>query len=267
MAAARVSPAAAARAAELRRELERLNHAYYVLDQPLVPDADYDLLFRELQRSRGRAPRVAYAGLADAARRRHGTRRPAQGAPCGADAVDPHGDRHHRRRSECLRRPRAPRTRPRRGRRPARLRLRTEVRRPGDQPSLRGRGARAVRRRAATAKSAKTSRRTSARSGRCRCGCAASRCPKWSRCAARSTCGARDFEALNEAQREPWRANLRQSAQHRRRRGAAARSPRHGAAAAVVLRLRARARCAVADSAADDAGRPARSARRTGACR
>ena len=49
MAAARVPPAATARAAELRRELERLNHAYYVLDQPLVPDADYDMLFRELQ--------------------------------------------------------------------------------------------------------------------------------------------------------------------------------------------------------------------------
>ena len=49
MAAARVPPADAARAAELRRELERLNHAYYVLDQPLVPDADYDVLFRELQ--------------------------------------------------------------------------------------------------------------------------------------------------------------------------------------------------------------------------
>ena len=49
MAAARVPPAAAARAAELCRELERLNHAYYVLDRPLVPDADYDVLFRELQ--------------------------------------------------------------------------------------------------------------------------------------------------------------------------------------------------------------------------
>ena len=49
MPAARVPPAAAARAAELCRELERLNHAYYVLDRPLVPDADYDVLFRELQ--------------------------------------------------------------------------------------------------------------------------------------------------------------------------------------------------------------------------
>ena len=33
----------------LKRELERHNHAYYVLDQPTVPDAEYDHLFRELQ--------------------------------------------------------------------------------------------------------------------------------------------------------------------------------------------------------------------------
>ncbi|ARV17440.1 DNA ligase [Curvibacter sp. AEP1-3] len=33
----------------LREELHRLGHAYYVLDAPLVPDAEYDLLFRELQ--------------------------------------------------------------------------------------------------------------------------------------------------------------------------------------------------------------------------
>jgi DNA ligase (NAD+) len=41
--------AAAKRAAELRRELEEHNHRYYVLDQPSIPDAEYDKLFRELQ--------------------------------------------------------------------------------------------------------------------------------------------------------------------------------------------------------------------------
>ncbi|HXH63536.1 MAG TPA: hypothetical protein VNG95_05080, partial [Gemmatimonadales bacterium] len=40
---------AAARAAELRRVLERANHAYYVLDRPEISDAEYDRLFRELQ--------------------------------------------------------------------------------------------------------------------------------------------------------------------------------------------------------------------------
>ena len=40
---------AAARAAELRRILERANHAYYVLDKPEMSDAAYDRLFRELQ--------------------------------------------------------------------------------------------------------------------------------------------------------------------------------------------------------------------------
>ncbi len=39
-----------ARVTALRQEIERHNHAYYVLDQPLVPDAEYDRLFRELQK-------------------------------------------------------------------------------------------------------------------------------------------------------------------------------------------------------------------------
>jgi DNA ligase (NAD+) len=37
------------RVARLRAEIERYDHAYYVLDAPLVPDAEYDKLFRELQ--------------------------------------------------------------------------------------------------------------------------------------------------------------------------------------------------------------------------
>ncbi|MBI4807792.1 MAG: NAD-dependent DNA ligase LigA [Nitrosomonadales bacterium] len=41
--------AAAQRIAQLRAELERHNHAYYVLDAPIIPDAEYDRLFRELQ--------------------------------------------------------------------------------------------------------------------------------------------------------------------------------------------------------------------------
>ncbi|UCV26975.1 NAD-dependent DNA ligase LigA [Ferribacterium limneticum] len=37
------------RAAWLRAELDRHNHAYYGLDAPTIPDAEYDRLFRELQ--------------------------------------------------------------------------------------------------------------------------------------------------------------------------------------------------------------------------
>ena len=40
---------AAARAAVLRAEIARHDHAYYVLDAPTIPDAEYDRLFRELQ--------------------------------------------------------------------------------------------------------------------------------------------------------------------------------------------------------------------------
>ncbi len=38
-----------ARAVWLRAELNRHGHAYYVLDNPSIPDAEYDQLFRELQ--------------------------------------------------------------------------------------------------------------------------------------------------------------------------------------------------------------------------
>ena len=37
------------RALELRAEIEKHNHQYYVLDVPLISDAEYDRLFRELQ--------------------------------------------------------------------------------------------------------------------------------------------------------------------------------------------------------------------------
>jgi DNA ligase (NAD+) len=40
---------APARAAVLRVEIARHDHAYYVLDTPTIPDAEYDRLFRELQ--------------------------------------------------------------------------------------------------------------------------------------------------------------------------------------------------------------------------
>jgi DNA ligase (NAD+) len=46
----------AARAAELRRILERANHAYYILDKPDMSDAEYDRLFRELQAIEAKHP-------------------------------------------------------------------------------------------------------------------------------------------------------------------------------------------------------------------
>ncbi len=39
----------AVRAAALRAEIARHDHAYYVIDAPTIPDAEYDRLFRELQ--------------------------------------------------------------------------------------------------------------------------------------------------------------------------------------------------------------------------
>ena len=39
----------AQRISALRQELDAHNYRYYVLDEPSVPDAEYDRLFRELQ--------------------------------------------------------------------------------------------------------------------------------------------------------------------------------------------------------------------------
>lgn len=59
------------RAQELRAAIEKYNHHYYVLDAPLVPDAEYDRLFQALQ-----ALEAAHPGLAcaDSPTRRVGGR-------------------------------------------------------------------------------------------------------------------------------------------------------------------------------------------------
>jgi DNA ligase (NAD+) len=43
------APAAATRVAELRRRIDDANHRYYVLDDPDLPDIEYDRLLRELE--------------------------------------------------------------------------------------------------------------------------------------------------------------------------------------------------------------------------
>ena len=48
----------AARAAQLRRLIERANSAYYVLDKPEMSDAEYDRLFRELQELEAKHPEL-----------------------------------------------------------------------------------------------------------------------------------------------------------------------------------------------------------------
>ena len=48
----------AERIAQLRAEIERHNHLYYVLDEPSIPDAEYDKLFRELQTLEARHPEL-----------------------------------------------------------------------------------------------------------------------------------------------------------------------------------------------------------------
>jgi DNA ligase (NAD+) len=52
---------AAARIDALRHEIERHDHAYYVLDAPSVPDGEYDRLFRELQALEQQYPELTSA--------------------------------------------------------------------------------------------------------------------------------------------------------------------------------------------------------------
>ena len=49
------------RASELRAEIEKLNHHYYVLDAPLVPDAECDRLVQTLQALEAAHPELASA--------------------------------------------------------------------------------------------------------------------------------------------------------------------------------------------------------------
>ncbi|MDO9635724.1 MAG: NAD-dependent DNA ligase LigA, partial [Thiobacillus sp.] len=53
------SPEVRARITALRQEIERHDHAYYVLDAPTIPDAEYDRLFRELQTLETEHPELA----------------------------------------------------------------------------------------------------------------------------------------------------------------------------------------------------------------
>ncbi len=96
------------------QQIERHAHAYYVLDAPKIPDADYDALFQELQAIEAEHPELRVAGLADPARHRRRPRRSGAGSPRGADALDQHRDRHHGRWRREIRRARAAGARPRR---------------------------------------------------------------------------------------------------------------------------------------------------------
>ncbi len=54
-----MSTSVAQRIATLRAEIEKHNYQYYVLDAPLIPDAEFDKLFRELQELEARHPELA----------------------------------------------------------------------------------------------------------------------------------------------------------------------------------------------------------------
>ena len=58
------------RAGELKKALNFHNHRYYVLDDPVITDHEYDLLIRELRELENECPQLQTAGLPDPTRRR-----------------------------------------------------------------------------------------------------------------------------------------------------------------------------------------------------
>ncbi len=66
------------RAQWLRDTLHRHGHQYYVLDDPQIPDAQYDRLFRELQAIEAASTRAAAGRFADPAGWRQAAGRPSQ---------------------------------------------------------------------------------------------------------------------------------------------------------------------------------------------
>ena len=51
------------KAEKLREEIEYHNHRYYVLDQPEIPDAEYDRLMQELEKIENQYPGTSDAQL------------------------------------------------------------------------------------------------------------------------------------------------------------------------------------------------------------
>ena len=136
--AAMASTDPAARAAELRAQIERANRLYYVEDAPELTDAEYDALMRELIALEEAHPELR---TPDSPTQRVGA------APAGRFAEVRHErpmlslvERVRRGRAPGVRRARAPRARPAAGpgtRARAALRRRAQDRRSGGEPALR----------------------------------------------------------------------------------------------------------------------------------
>ena len=75
-----MSPTPAARAVELRRQIDDANHRYHGLDDPAIADAEYDALVRELEQLEREHPALA---TADSPTRRVGAAASAQFSAVG----------------------------------------------------------------------------------------------------------------------------------------------------------------------------------------
>ena len=76
-----------ARAAKLRQQLEDASYRYHVLDEPNIPDAEYDRLLRELDELEAAHPELVTRRFADPARRQRTVLEIRRSPPCHSHAV------------------------------------------------------------------------------------------------------------------------------------------------------------------------------------
>ena len=223
---------------QLRELLERYNYRYHALDDPEVPDAEYDRLMVELRGIETEHPAIADARLADAARGRGAGRGIRRGAASHRHAVP--GQRLQRGGGAGFRPPhsRAPGD----GRPPIRYSAEPKL----DGLAISARYENGVFVQGATRGDGETGEditqnlRTIAalplklRGDEMRRGC--------SRCAARCSCRWPGFERFNKEAVGARREELRQSAQCRGRQPAPARSANDGGPSARLVHLWRRAR-------------------------
>ena len=85
---------AEARVTELRKQIAYHDKRYYELDDPEIPDAEYDKLMNELRALESEYPDLITARVTDPTRLRRPERGVRRGRPQGTDALV--GQRFHR---------------------------------------------------------------------------------------------------------------------------------------------------------------------------
>ena len=185
---------------QARALLNRYSYEYHVLDEPSVPDAEYDRLYDDLVKLEEEHPELIT----------HESPTQRVGAPASDrfQKVRTSSRWARSRRSRPVRPREMGRGHPQAARHGGRSRTCSSEDRARRQPTYEEKCS-SVARPAATGSRARTSRRTCARSGRFRCACSATTRPLCSRCAARCTSRSPGSASSTSGWPEPTRSSHR----------------------------------------------------------